>query len=231
MAVDRNRKRLARRLPTVPGGGISDRSEVVAFDCPVCSNSLRLGKPTRWARFQRANREWTMFEEEILLGDTERRIALQTRKGRDIPNYVAPDPGEQAQRKYEALRKRYGLLWKNRKGPCGGYNCYGMVFASRRTAISEDERIPDILEDDGFRCVSEQDARPGDIVFYRDRKYGRFHVALVMRREQGTGSMSALFALSKWNDAFGEDEHNVAHHCWPDDPDIKIEFWTERPAP
>lgn len=174
-----------------------------------------------------------MFEEEILLGDTERSIALETREGRVIRNVVAPESGEQAHRKYAAVRKKFGQTWINRKGPCGGYNCYGMVFATRRTAIydDDDEQIPDILKDDGYRQIPEKDVRPGDIVLYRDRdpKLGLLHAALVMRRQEWEGAIPVSFALSKWDDVCGEDEHNVRHHIWPTpEYDVVLEFWTER---
>ncbi len=170
-----------------------------------------------------------MFEEEILLGDTERSIALATRKGRSIRNVVAPDPDEQARRKYAFVRKKFGQSWTNRKGPCGGYNCYGMVFATRRTAIYEDGQIADILKDDGYRRIRENEVRPGDIVLYRERTQGLLHVALVLRREQWDGAIPISFALSKWNDSFGEDEHNVHHHIWPEpEYHVALEFWTER---
>ena len=172
-----------------------------------------------------------MFEEEILLGDTQRSIALETRKGRSIRNVVAPEPGEQAHRKYAVIRKKFGQTWTNRTEPCGGYNCYGMVFATRRTAIYEDDQIPDILADDGYRQIHENEVRPGDIVLYRDGGLGLLHVALVLRHKEGVGPTPVPFALSKWNDISGEDEHNVGHHIWPKpEYDVVVEFWTERPS-
>lgn len=170
-----------------------------------------------------------MFEEEILLGDTERSIALETRKGRRIRNVVAPEPGEQAHRTYAAVRKKFGQTWTNRKGPCGGYNCYGMVFATRRTAIYEDDQIPGILEDDGYRKIGENEVRPRGIVLYRDRTRGLLHVALVLRRQKWEGAIPVPFALSKWDDSCGEDEHNVHHHIWREpEYHVALEFRTER---
>jgi hypothetical protein len=170
-----------------------------------------------------------MFEEEILLGDTERSVALETRQGRPIRNVVAPEPGEQADRKYAAIRQKHGQTWINRKSPCGGYNCYGMVFATRRTAIYEDQQIPDILEDDGYRRIPETDVRPGDIVLYRDARLGLLHAALVMRRQEWGGTIPASFALSKWDDVCGEDEHEVRRHIWTaPEYNVDLEFWTER---
>lgn len=171
-----------------------------------------------------------MFEEEILLGDTERRIALETREGTPIRNVVAPEPGEQAHRKYAALRKKFGQRWINRKGACGGYNCHGMVFATRRTAIYDDDQVRRVLKDDGYREISENEVRPGDIVLYRERSMGLLHAAVVLRKQLGNGQLFAWFALSKWDDVCGEDEHNVRFHCWTAESDVVMEFWTERPA-
>lgn len=172
-----------------------------------------------------------MFEEEILLGNTERSIAPETRKGRSIRNVVAPEPGEQARRKYAVIRKKFGQTWTNRTEPCGGYNCYGMVFATRRTAIYDDDQIPDILADDGYRQIHENEVRPGDIVLYRERTHGLLHAALVLRRQEWDGSTPVPFALSKWSAISGEDEHNVHHHIWQEpEYNVDLEFWTERPT-
>lgn len=167
-----------------------------------------------------------MFEEEILLGHTERSIALETRRNRRIANMMELDPTEQALTTYSLIRKKYGLSWRHRKDACGVYNCYGMVFAARRTSIFEDDQIPHILNDDGYRQVNEPEVRAGDIVFYRDAKTGTlFHVALILGRLESAG-LSVLWALSKWNSTSGEDEHNVMHHCFGDG--ASLQYWTDR---
>ena len=167
-----------------------------------------------------------MFEEEILLGDTEDSIQLETRQKSPIKNVIAPEPGADGRRKYALIRELHGEHWTNRKPACGVYNCYGMVFASRRTAIYEDAQIPMVLEEDGYRRVVDEGwVRPGDLVFYRMHAPDRLlHVAVILRRDLG-----ALFALSKWNSIAGEDEHNIRHHCWSEMEPIELEFWTDRP--
>ncbi len=82
-----------------------------------------------------------MFDEEILLGDTEPRILVQTSLGSSIRNAIAPEPGEVGRRKYERIRDRYGTNWTRRKPACGRYNCFGMAFASRRTAIYDESAV------------------------------------------------------------------------------------------
>lgn len=185
-----------------------------------------------------------MFEEEFLAGSTEKSIRVDTHLGTAIPNVIAPQVDEVAKRKYSALRERYGANWINRKPATGVYNCFGMIFASRRTSIYDDENvamIQRILDDDGYRCLSNRaDVRTGDLVLYRDaRSKQALHVAQVTRRQpliltneldvaDGGG---ACYALSKWNDRSGEDEHHIEHHCWKDfdNLDVLIEFWTDRP--
>ncbi len=167
-----------------------------------------------------------MFEEQLLAGGTERGIALETRMGNPIGNVLEPAVDERGRRTYDLIRKKHGQRWFNRKAACGGYNCYGMAFASRRTSILEDTQIPDILKDDGYREIQEDQVVVGDLVFYRDRKLGLLHVARITRRDE----MKALHALSKWNSICGEDEHNIRHDLWSEQGfDVELEFWTDRP--
>jgi len=47
------------------------------------------------------------------------------------------------------------------------YNCFGLVFASRRTAL-EREDIDRILDEDAYTFVARRaDVREGDIIVYR----------------------------------------------------------------
>lgn len=170
-----------------------------------------------------------MFEAEILLGDTEDSIHLETRQKSPIDNVIAPEPGPEGERKYARIRKLYGQHWTNRKPACGVYNCYGMIFASRRTAIFDDDQIPMVLEEDGYRrVVDERWVRPGDLVFYRLCAPDKLlHVAVILRRDDTLGT---LFALSKWNSIAGEDEHHIRHHCWSKMEPVELDFWTDRPG-
>jgi len=171
-----------------------------------------------------------VFEEVLLAGGGERRIALETRCGRPIANVIESQPGDRERRLYDARRKKYGERWSNRKPACGGYNCFGMVFASRRTAILDaedtDVQIYDILKDDGYRPVAETEAVFDDLVLYQDRKMGLLHAARITRR----GDLKVLYALSKWDSTSGEDEHHIRHHCWTDPAyELELQFWTDRP--
>lgn len=166
-----------------------------------------------------------MFEEQLLADIGERGIALETRKGTPIENVQEPAVDERGRRIYELIRKKFGQRWFNRKEACGGYNCYGMVFACRRTSILNDKQIPDILKDDGYREIQADQVVVGDLVFYRDRRLGLLHVARITRRDD----MKALHALSKWNSICGEDEHNIRNDLWSEQGfDVELEFRTDR---
>ena len=170
-----------------------------------------------------------MFEVEILIGDTEKRIVVQTRLGRNIENIIEAEPGEREKRMYADFRrrfeKRFGPNWTNRKPACGGYNCFGMLFASRRTSIFEDSEVEKILEDDGYRPIQEAEATVGDLALYRDQQSrGLLHVAEIVHQDE----LGGLHAVSKWDSTKGEDRHHIHHHMFDDNFDVALEFWTER---
>ena len=170
-----------------------------------------------------------MFEEEILVGETERRIRLQTHKGSDIANVIEPEPGERERRVYALIRAKHPD-WRQRKPACGVYNCFGMVFASRRTSILEPDQIIKILTDDGYGEIDKDHAGIGDLALYWDRQRGEcVHAAVILRRKS-IGTTPVLFALSKWNSACGEDVHRDNDHCYRNVGDIVLRYFTDRPT-
>jgi hypothetical protein len=166
----------------------------------------------------------------LLLPPEERSIALQTRRGTDIPNDIAAESGPAQIAKYERLRRGH-LAWRPRKPACGGYNCFGLVFASRRTSIRDHATIVTILKDDGYRLTAETDLRPGDIILYKDPTGGEFiHAGLVlsMRPIAGGGSTQFAHILSKWDDCCGEDEHSPRDYPRSWGEDLILEYRTDR---
>lgn len=168
-------------------------------------------------------------------GSSERRIALQTRLASPIPNSQAPEPDSQSIAVFQRLLSKHPG-WSLRKPPCGIYNCAGQVWASRRTAIYEQEWYERILQDDGYRRlgVGEEPSHT-DLAIYLMTDTGNIlHVGIVTELRQlvqfGTSrsSQEIPWILSKWNDASGE----VLHH-FNDVPYEKnvweVCFWTDRP--
>ena len=175
-----------------------------------------------------------MFEHPRLSGTPKRSIVVQTRAGAnsDLTNFVAPAPDSHQQGLYEALRKRYGSRWENRKPVESVYNCAGMAWANRRTCLTEPAEWRRILSQDEYRQTNESDVRSGDIVLYVRLTDGEImHVARFVdfRHEPPAGLIP--WAISKWNLQSGEDLHRIR-----DVPPLnggerwEIEFWTDRPA-
>jgi hypothetical protein len=107
----------------------------------------------------------------------------------------------------------------------GMYNCVGMVFASRRTAI-DPIHLAVILRDDGFRRITRDESVPGDVVIYRRESIAQ-HVGIIQRVDEGLGNR-AIWVLSQW----GSDGEYI-HPLMPvpvayGEP---TDFWTERRLP
>jgi hypothetical protein len=161
-----------------------------------------------------------MFELQKLMRGSGGEIVVQTKTGRSIQNSVALPPSEKELRDYEVFRRDNGSRWINRKPACGTYNCMGMLFASRRTAIYDAQEVPKILKDDGYRPLkNEEPPRIDDIVMYSSTMGEYFHGGRIIKVEPLVYTPSggdALFntqyhltVLSKWNDCFGEDQHSL----------------------
>jgi hypothetical protein len=103
------------------------------------------------------------------------------------------------------------------------YNCFGLVFASRRTWIHE-EALDLILRDDGYRRVDVPWI--GDVVIYRDNDDNVNHVGIVVGLNvDSMGGQPEILVLSKWG-ADGEYLHR--HDHVPGLFGARVEYWTER---
>ncbi len=146
---------------------------------------------------------------------------------------VEVDPGERELRLYQLLLQRFGQNWAERKPAAGVYNCAGHVWASRRTSILADNAWRTILDEDGYRCLSDrEEPMVGDLVLYADidrRTYNHVGMILEMCAGVATDRPRIPRILSKWNSTSGE----VIHFCHDvpyDSQSTKIEYWTDRPA-
>lgn len=84
------------------------------------------------------------------------------------------------------------------------YNCYGMVFAVRRTYIKDDVDAQMILDDDEFNTVRDmKDVRPGDLIVYRDAPKDKInHIGLVTKIAPRVGADPGwdIEILSQWGE-------------------------------
>ncbi len=183
-----------------------------------------------------------MFEELRILGPSEEGITIHTRKKRAIKNDIALPPTSKHRRDYAHMQSMYGSAiprWENRKPACGVYNCFGLLFASRRTSIREDEEIAAILADDDYRkLMKAEKIWIGDVVLYRSENNTLLHAGLIVRVEEnklaeidGAPIARQVYVLSKWNDSFGEDIHLIDRVPYINERQygkFTVEIWTDR---
>ena len=138
-------------------------------------------------------------------------VGLQTRLLRDIANEIyrgTPIDGDRLL-VTDIRRKYFGHGFVHRTtSPCGIYNCHGLTFASRRTAIVSTEEIYKILSDDGYVQIARGDVQPGDVIVYfasRDAGSEAEHSGIVVSVEMA-GITRNLRVLSKWGRA-----HELIH--------------------
>jgi hypothetical protein len=172
-----------------------------------------------------------MLEIARLIGTPAEKFILQTRLRREVENNQSCEPDAAIRAHYDLLRRGH-FAWVNRKPACGVYNCFGLVWANRRTSIYEESAISKILKDDGYRkLATDEQPCPGDIVIYlhtgRENSRNTLHAAILLRLDQ-LGTEWVPWVLSKWGDAFGEDIHTIKD-IPKDFEDCQVELWTDRP--
>jgi hypothetical protein len=175
-----------------------------------------------------------LFQGAKLLGSPRNDLPLATRKGNDIPNEIIPPPDEAECRKLDAFIKQYGAQWEQRKPHMGVYNCAGHVWASRRTAILDEDAVWLILRDDGYRVLrTGESPMQGDLVLYWHRPASGkdlwLHVGMVCEIRI-LGTVRIPWIISKWGATAGE----WLHRCddVPYDKQgftTRVEFRTDRP--
>jgi hypothetical protein len=150
-------------------------------------------------------------------------LALETRGQRKIKNELlkrTPTHGDiLAARDFKA---RYSTCDHRPTEVSLKYNCHGLTFASRRTAITESDAVQSILDDDGYRTVNDDDVSVGDIVVYSE--YGDFSHSGIVTRADPVGNAKVVWVLSKWGRAH-EVVHKVRECPYAGHSDIQIRFW------
>jgi hypothetical protein len=91
-------------------------------------------------------------------------ILLDTSAGSAVPNVQAsvllyPVAAQ-------ALQQNVALPSILRMNSHPRFNCHGLTFASRRTAVLNDREINQILAEDDYQVVAVADVLPGDVALY-----------------------------------------------------------------
>lgn len=151
-------------------------------------------------------------------------LPLATRTGRLIPNEqrteAAPERMQAAMQIVTANHPTASL-----RSLRSTYDCMGMVFANRRTWV-DIEHLETFLIDDGYRQISDNELKEGDLVVYRDESYEPTHVGIVQHLSPYKPDQSRdVYVLSQWG-RDGEYFHRI------DDVNHNLgtptEYWTDR---
>lgn len=151
-------------------------------------------------------------------------IPLVTRRGRRIENQqvLQVSPTQMSARTREHLTAHPNISLRSAESI---YNCVGMVFASRRTAIDV-SLVRCILHGDDYRRIRKCETQFGDVVLYLDRSKDVSHLGMVASmRPSRHGELGPMRILSQW----GQDGEYL--HALDDVPPIygqPLEFWTHR---
>ena len=76
------------------------------------------------------------------------------------------------------------------------YNCHGLVFAARRTNISDTREVEKILKHDDYMVIEKESVVPGDIIVYYSDDKDAEHSGIVI--EKGMKPLYIPIIISKW---------------------------------
>jgi hypothetical protein len=129
---------------------------------------------------------------------TSTKIALATRVGTPIDNEQVHTLGAFETNQMQDYERKYGGRCRPRGNPTGLYNCHGMVFASRRTGITDPNEIKKIIREDGYKEIAVANVLPGDIVLYFDPEKGEYTHSAVVLEEPLKSELNIPLVVSKW---------------------------------
>jgi len=129
--------------------------------------------------------------------DTPKRsISLQTRKGNNVDNCQSGFLTLLEKSEFADLERKYPDK-KKRTEPNAVYNCHGLVFGARRTAIDDgNEIMRKIIPDDEYHEIALQDVLAGDIALYFGDDGDIEHSAIVV--SEPDSCVKIPMVVSKW---------------------------------
>jgi hypothetical protein len=134
-------------------------------------------------------------------------ILLDTAEGQPIPNKQEKEIGQPlAAAALEANASQAPFVLRAKAHPA--YNCHGLTFASKRSAIYADADVLRILKEDGYKQIPTRDALPGDVAIYWAGTSIE-HSAIVVRAPEG---LIAPDVISKWG-VIGPEVIHPATNC------------------
>lgn len=173
-----------------------------------------------------------MFENLAFASSPGRSIRLDTRTGKEIENEQSLPPDQRTVSIFQRIVQQHPQ-WSTRKECCGTYNCFGHVWASRRTCIFKSGQVWRIFQEDGYREIDHSKATRGDIAVYlMENSTDIWHAGVIELRDivtEGTNSIGTVpWVLSKLNAVMGEVFHPLKDVHAPFRFDVQI--WTDKYA-
>ena len=92
-------------------------------------------------------------------------IVIQTREGWEIPNSQSFETTLWDEGQLQDHRRRHAHA-VFRTGAIPVYNCHGLIFAARRTAVWQTPAIRKVIADDRYERVNRNEVHPGDVILY-----------------------------------------------------------------
>ncbi len=144
------------------------------------------------------------------------KLALETRRRSTVDNMMdrekTPDGCQLA---IEACKSRFNGAMHRPVGPSGIYNCHGLTFGSRRTAVSDDpSEILKIIKEDDYVEIGYREVLAGDIALYF--KLGDVEHSGVVVEKTETGRPRILSKWGKLHEAV-----HLVEECPYDPSDVK----------
>ena len=130
-------------------------------------------------------------------------LALESKAGNQIANFI--NRNERVPYGDFLLMNDYIRQYSqeiHRPWPSRKYNCHGLSFAARRTAIESPIEIAKIIADDDYEEVIASRVIPGDIAIYYESGDAS-HSGIVVQMTE----LKVPIVLSKWGHC-----HEVVHH-------------------
>lgn len=129
---------------------------------------------------------------------SERTLALDSAQGEPIDNAQILEISDFEANQFRRIEEKWGNAQEFRSPPTARYNCHGLTFAARRTGIYETETILQILEEDEYDEIKNQNKiMPGDIIIYYSETGDIEHSGIIITPPL-TESLGVPKVCSKW---------------------------------
>lgn len=125
-----------------------------------------------------------------------RILKLDTRELEQIDNCQTDFISLGEVSEFDKMRSQF-INITERNEPTAIYNCHGMTFASKRTAISSSQEISKILNHDKYVQIPRTQALAGDVILYKSSE-GDFEHSGILLTNPRDSEFGVPLVLSKW---------------------------------